>query len=303
MRTAHACLCSSCAPGTHHNPQLRFATSWSQSLIIISYDPDATSLPSGENATAATGLEWPSSVGRGAPVARSQSLTVLSRDPDASSPPSGENAMAQRHSEWPTSIRRGAPVASSQSLTVLSRDPDASSPPSGENATAKTQFEWPSSVLRAESWIISLGSGLLTTLSRSLYRADGNYWDTGRPVTWFATDFLHTTIGSVRLGRLIGTFFLLAQKRVFCKSDLDKSTTHMRTLMIYLFLTGVHPTSVHLIGGYLMGMYLTCVYLTDVHLTGVYLMGVYLTGLHLTGLHLMAMCLMGVRLTGVHLMA
>src|SRR5271170_6298783 len=32
-------------------------------------------------------------------------------------------------------------------------------------------------------------------------------------------------------------------------ADLDKSTTHMRTLMIYLYLTGVHPTSVHLVGG------------------------------------------------------
>ena len=46
-------------------------------------------------------------------------------------------------------------------------------------------------------------------------------------------------------------------------ADLDKS--HMRTLMIYLYLTGVHPTGVHLIGGYLLG-----VYLTGVHLTGVY---------------------------------
>jgi hypothetical protein len=78
--------------------------------------------------------------------------------------------------------------------------------------------------------------------------------------------------------RRIGTFYLLAQKLVFCNSDLDKSTTHMRTLMIYLFLTGVHPTSVHLIGGCLMGVYLTCVYL----------LGVYLTDVRLTYVHLMA---------------
>jgi len=43
----------------------------------------------------------------------------------------------------------------------------------------------------------------------------------------------------------------------------------MRTLMIYLFLMGVHPTSVHLMGGCLMG-----VYPTGVCLLGVYLMGV-----------------------------
>jgi hypothetical protein len=34
--------------------------------------------------------------------------------------------------------------------------------------------------------------------------------------------------------------------------------------MTYLFLTGVHPTSVHLIGGCLMGVYLTCVHLLGV---------------------------------------
>jgi hypothetical protein len=34
------------------------------------------------------------------------------------------------------------------------------------------------------------------------------------------------------------------------------STNRMRTLMIYLYLTGVHPTSVHLMGGYLVGVYL-----------------------------------------------
>jgi hypothetical protein len=43
------------------------------------------------------------------------------------------------------------------------------------------------------------------------------------------------------------------------------STNRMRTLMVYLYLTGAHPTSVHLIGGCLLG-----VYLTGVHLTGVY---------------------------------
>ena len=46
-------------------------------------DADATSLPSGENATPYTESEWPSSVRRAAPVAESQSLTVESPDADA----------------------------------------------------------------------------------------------------------------------------------------------------------------------------------------------------------------------------
>src|SRR2546429_9409435 len=81
----------------------------SQSLTVLSYDADATSLPSGENATAQTALEWPSSVCSGAPVADSQILTVLSSDADATSLPSGENATAMTQSEWPSSVCSGAP--------------------------------------------------------------------------------------------------------------------------------------------------------------------------------------------------
>ena len=66
----------------------------SQSLTVQSLDADATSLPSGENATALTENEWPSSVCSEAPVAESQSLTVRSKDADATSLPSGSNATA-----------------------------------------------------------------------------------------------------------------------------------------------------------------------------------------------------------------
>src|SRR5256714_14053186 len=76
----------------------------SQSLTVLSFDADATSLPSGENATALTQSEWPSSVCSGAPVADSQSLTVLSYDADATSLPSGENATAMTQCEWPSSV-------------------------------------------------------------------------------------------------------------------------------------------------------------------------------------------------------
>src|SRR5947209_4705520 len=57
--------------------------------------PDATSLPSGENATDQTEPELPSSVCRAPPVPASQSLTVWSSESDATSLPSGENAAEQ----------------------------------------------------------------------------------------------------------------------------------------------------------------------------------------------------------------
>jgi hypothetical protein len=82
--------------------------------------------------------------------------------------------------------------------------------------------------------------------------------------------------------------------RVFANSNLDKSTTHMRTPMIYLFLTGVHLTGVHLMGVYLTGVHLMGVYLTGVHLMGVYLTGVHLTGVYLMGVHLIDVYFMDV---------
>jgi hypothetical protein len=47
----------------------------------------------------------------------------------------------------------------------------------------------------------------------------------------------------------------------------------MRTLRIYLYLTGVHLIGLHFHEIHFMGMYLICV-----HLTGMCLMGVYLIG-------------------------
>src|SRR5579862_2607335 len=57
-------------------------------MTVLSEDADATSLPSGEKATAQTTCEWPSSVRRTALVAEFQNLTVLSQDADTASPPS-----------------------------------------------------------------------------------------------------------------------------------------------------------------------------------------------------------------------
>jgi hypothetical protein len=68
-----------------------------QSLIVLSREPDATSLPSGEKATELTEFKCPlSGSPRGAPVAASQSLTVSSYEPDATSLPSGEKATERK---------------------------------------------------------------------------------------------------------------------------------------------------------------------------------------------------------------
>src|ERR1700735_1089344 len=96
-------------PGPRHNTAVPVTES--QSLTVLSLDADATSLPSGESATALTQSEWPSSVAHAAPVAESQSLTVLSLDADATSLPSGENATALTLAEWSLSVARAAPVA------------------------------------------------------------------------------------------------------------------------------------------------------------------------------------------------
>lgn len=105
----------------------------SQSLSVISSDADARVLPSGENATAQTGFEWPMSVQRVTPVVESQSLIILflSSDPDARVSPSGENATALTSSEWPSSVLHVTPVVEPKSLALSSRDPDASVVSSG----------------------------------------------------------------------------------------------------------------------------------------------------------------------------
>ena len=56
----------------------------SQSLMVVSDDPEASVFESWENATEWTELLCPVSVAVQAPVATSQSLTVLLYDPDAS---------------------------------------------------------------------------------------------------------------------------------------------------------------------------------------------------------------------------
>src|ERR1700744_2310097 len=70
----------------------RWFSIYAQSLMVWSFDADASVLPSGEKATSVTKLVWPSSVCSAAPDRPSQSLTVRSFDADASVLPSGEKA-------------------------------------------------------------------------------------------------------------------------------------------------------------------------------------------------------------------
>ena len=76
----------------------------SHSRTVLSFDADATSLPSGEKLTALTQSEWPSSVLRQDPVDVSHSRTVSSSDADATSLPSGEKLTALTQPEWPSSV-------------------------------------------------------------------------------------------------------------------------------------------------------------------------------------------------------
>src|ERR1700735_1415875 len=78
----------------------------SQSRTVVSYEADASTLPSGEKATALTELLWPSSVCFQAPVVAFQSRTVLSYEADARTLPSGEKATAKTELLWPSSVCR-----------------------------------------------------------------------------------------------------------------------------------------------------------------------------------------------------
>ena len=88
---------------------------------------------------------------------------------------------------------------------------------------------------------------------------------------------------SRHLRRPIGDLLSLSAKTRILQTR--TSTNRMRTLMIYLYLTGVHPTSVHLMGGCPIGVYLTGMCLLGVYLIVVIyiLIDVYLTGVHLIG--------------------
>jgi len=93
-----------------------FGTPESQTLIVLSSDPDTILVPSGENAT-----DWIQSLWAFVFSLNSSSLSARQAKWRQSSPRRGDSRL------------RGAPK--SQTLIVLSHDPDTILVPSGENAT------------------------------------------------------------------------------------------------------------------------------------------------------------------------
>ncbi len=79
---------------------------------VQSIDPVATSVPSGEYATAVTGKPWscPASVACGAPVAASQMWARLPMDPVARNVPSGENAASGTCRSYGSSSSHASPA-------------------------------------------------------------------------------------------------------------------------------------------------------------------------------------------------
>jgi hypothetical protein len=135
----------------------------SQSRTVLSYEADATVVPSGEKATDMTESLWPLRVCLWAPMAASQSRTVLSFEADATVVPSGEKATDMTDSLWPSRVCLWAPVAASQSRTVLSSEADATVVPSGEKATDMTESLWPSRVCWwAPHWSLILFASMIS---------------------------------------------------------------------------------------------------------------------------------------------
>src|ERR1700712_3843464 len=89
----------------------------SHNLIVLSWLPEASVLPSGLNATELMARVCPFKVVLSLPALASQSLIVLSRDAEASILPSGLNATHDTHSVCPSRVARSLPVLTFHSLT------------------------------------------------------------------------------------------------------------------------------------------------------------------------------------------
>ena len=74
----------------------------SQIFTVLSSEPDATQVPSGEKATQRTRSEWPQSDDLTRPVSRSQITTAVPLAV-ASDLPSGEKVTALTGPDWPRS--------------------------------------------------------------------------------------------------------------------------------------------------------------------------------------------------------
>ena len=112
---------------------------------MSSSDPEASRVPSGDQATELTPSEWRSRVAASSPDDGSQSLTVLSSLPEATRRPSGDQATEPTHAACLLKVCKRLPVSASQIPTLLSAEPEASRRPSGGQARLHTVFLCPRS--------------------------------------------------------------------------------------------------------------------------------------------------------------
>src|SRR5829696_2338645 len=85
---------------------------------LVSYEPEAISVPSGEKATQFTIPLCPSSVCRSSPLFTFHNLMVLSPEAEAISVPSGENATSLTLRLCPSSACRSSPLFTLHNRTV-----------------------------------------------------------------------------------------------------------------------------------------------------------------------------------------
>src|SRR5260221_526417 len=111
----------------------------------LSWEPETTRSPDGENATDQTALVCSFSSLSCSPAFASHTSTDPSQEPETIRSPSGENAANQTKSVCPCSSLSCSPVFASQTRTDLSREPEAIWFPSGENATELTTLACPCS--------------------------------------------------------------------------------------------------------------------------------------------------------------
>eukprot|EP01137_Pigoraptor_chileana_P034314 Opistho-2@26676 len=113
-------------------------------LMVLSADPDASTLENGRNATVATESAWSRSTLLLRWLCRSHICTVWSMDALARNSPWSWKAHAHTGSLWSVNVARHVPRVTSHSLTVQSPLAVASWLPLGLNSRCETHSRWPS---------------------------------------------------------------------------------------------------------------------------------------------------------------
>ena len=109
-------------------------------LMLSSAPPEASNVPSAENAREKTVSVCPVMLPSSSPSATRHNLISPLLLPDATTCPSGETATEITRIPW-FKVPTGAPSDTRQSLTVRSRPPETNSAPSGVKATPVVPLE------------------------------------------------------------------------------------------------------------------------------------------------------------------